>query len=1563
MRTRVAARFLLAAAGAAAIVATAGDAEAQVCPIGSHCFYVPAGMPDVGGHDVGNHAWDFVISTPLAAASGTFSIHGGAPSPFAVMAGTPLRTLLGNGASGAALPNSRGVASAFRVAEQRGIFVVSTDQDTIVDRRLFQSAEQSSETVKRASISLGTRFRVGGYSLNNTGVGDTAYDYVSVFAPTGATVTFTAPPGAPATFWNDGAPNPTTSVTLTAGQTYVLRTAINVNIDGALVTSTAPISVSSGGRGWGSGCGDDGSDHLVPTNQWGTDFVVVDMPAVNEEQTVIVADTDGTTYTVTRSGGGATLMGTLNSGQVFRFAPANQGEVQRITTNNPVAVFHNTGMGTCELDVAFVLPAAINATAPQLGISFNVPPSTSAAQAFVVFPDTAANIASLRLDGAAPTLVRNLVAPGAAGLRVQTFNLTTANHVVQMATDFQLGVVTAAGGTGLYAYYSPYRTPGCGNRALDAGEACDDGNVADGDGCSSSCRIEIGFTDCMGMDARCVPSGRCSGNTCVGRCMNDSDCNDSNACTVDACTIATGICASTPAAAGTMCTVSGGPGACGINAGMMSVCLVDSDSDRVPDQTDVDDDNDGVLDTAEAGGRDPSRDTDGDGIPDYRDTNFAGFVDANSNGVDDRVDLDGDGIPNNLDLDSDGDGVFDVVENASLDLDANRDGRIDGNTDADRDGLLSSMDTNDADATNITPRRAPIDTDMDMRIDALDVDDDGDGVNTSVELGAGGQFMAQNTDGTAGPGVTTDMLPDYLDTDDDGDGLLTSAELGSGGAAMPRNSDATVPAGQGTADARPDYLDADDDGDSIPTAVERTLAGMTPDPDSDMLAAWLDRDSDGDTVFDITEAGATPATPVDTDMDTARDFLDTDSDNDCVRDSDAREAGAARTNPAVPAMNANNNCAAPTPVCNTTAGICVADTDSDMDGIPNLDEVRIGSDPMNPDTDGDGLRDGLEVGAGPGFALIDTDGDMRPNFNDVDDDGDGVNTADELGAGGAMSPRNTDAMVPAGQGTSDMLPDYLDPDDDGDGIPTATERSLEMMGGAVDMDMVAAYLDLDSDGDGIPDAIERGMDGAMPRNSDGADRPDFLDLDSDNDTVLDSTEAGADPLMPRNTDAMVPMGMGTSDALPDYIDPDDDGDSIPTSVEITLEGMSAGDGDMIPAYLDLDSDGDTVADSIEAGAMPAMPANSDAMAGMGDRPDFLDTDSDNDCVPDSDMREAGAARTDAAMPSAMINANCTDPTLPICSPILGRCTSDDDADGDGIPNMVETRIGTNPMNPDSDMDGVEDGREVGAGPGFMTRDTDMDGMIDALDPDDDGDGVNTRDELGAGGAMMPRNTDAMVPMGMGTSDMLPDYLDPDDDGDSIPTRVENTLEGMSAGDSDMVPAYLDLDSDGDGVADSIEAGSAGAMPANSDGMAGMGDRPDFLDTDSDNDCVLDRDPSEAGAARVDPAMPSASADSNCSGATPVCDRTVGMCVARTGGDGGVDGGDASAEGGMRDGATADGAMDGGANPPGVLSGDGACACRVPSARGASDERAWSAILAMGGLALVYGARRKRVSKR
>jgi hypothetical protein len=131
--------------------------------------------------------------------------------------------------------------------------------------------------------------------------------------------------------------------------------------------------------------------------------------------------------------------------------------------------------------------------------------------------------------------------------------------------------------------------------------------------------------------------------------------------------------------------------------------------------------------------------------------------------------------------------------------------------------------------------------------------------------------------------------------------------------------------------------------------------------------------------------------------------------------------------------------------------VCVAaGQDLDGDGLSNGVEVALGTNPNNPDSDGDGTAD----------------------YND-DLDGDGVATGNELGSGGALL--DTD-----GDGT----PNALDADDDGDGISTAQERIDGATAGQnVDGDGLANWLDTDADGDGVSDALEgRGdvdMDGAL----------------------------------------------------------------------------------------------------------------------------------------------------------------------------------------------------------------------------------------------------------------------------------------------------------------------------------------------------------------------------------------------------------------------------------------------------------------------------------------------------
>jgi MYXO-CTERM domain-containing protein len=680
-------------------------------------------------------------------------------------------------------------------------------------------------------------------------------------------------------------------------------------------------------------------------------------------------------------------------------------------------------------------------------------------------------------------------------------------------------------------------------------------------------------------------------------------------------------------------------------------------------------------------------------------------------------------------------------------------------------------------------------------------------------------------------------------------------------------------------------------------------------------------------------------------------------------------------------------------------------TDTDMDGLPDDVERRIGTDPTNPDSDGDGVPDGTEVGPST-TTPRDTDMDGTIDALDPDDDGDGIPTREERPMG-----MNRDSDM-------DGTPDYLDPDDDGDGIPTRSERP----GGAnrdSDMDGTPDHLDPDDDGDGVPTRTERPMN--MDRDTDMDGAPDHLDPDDDGDTVPTREER---PMgMDRNTDM---------DANPDYLDPDDDNDTIPTAVERRQDMTPTDDfdGDMAPSYLDTDADGDGVLDRDEAGPDGTTPVDTD----RDGAPDYLDLDSDNDCRPDA--MEPGAART---TPATDPNANCSGVT-PVCDTMRGVCVprpGATDTDMDGIPDDVERRIGTNPMNPDSDGDGVPDGVEVGPdfnnprntdgdaninaldpdddGDGIPTRDerpmnmdrdtdtdgtpdyldpdddgdgiptsserpmgtsrdTDMDGAPDHLDADDDGDGIPTRDERPMN---MDRDTDMDMipdhldadddgdtvptrderPMGMDRdtdSDGIPDQRDPDDDGDSIPTAVERRQDTTPTDDfdGDMLPSWRDTDADGDGVNDRTEAGPDGTMPVDTD----RDGAPDYLDLDSDNDCLPDA--MEPGAARITPAT---DPNANCSGATPVCDTMRGVCVSRVdgGADAGDSGSDASTDAGDDGGVDSGLPYDGGPLPNLSLTGNG-CGC---STVGSTDSSDLGLALGAGlvGLAIARRRNRRRVA--
>jgi hypothetical protein len=220
--------------------------------------------------------------------------------------------------------------------------------------------------------------------------------------------------------------------------------------------------------------------------------------------------------------------------------------------------------------------------------------------------------------------------------------------------------------------------------------------------------------------------------------------------------------------------------------------------------------------------------------------------------------------------------------------------------------------------------------------------------------------------------------------------------------------------------------------------------------------------------------------------------------------------------------------------------------DYDNDGLSNWGEYLIGTDPTNPDTDGDGLSDGDEVKlylSDP--RKVDTDGDGLTDYAEVmvhgtdpylaDTDGDGMPDKWEIDNG--LDPKNSlDANLdPDGDGATNLAEflagtDPKNPDTDGDGIPDGWEIDWGLNplvdDAAEDPDgdgltNLQEYtygtnpLKADSDGDGLSDAEEIHMYGTDPNNpdTDGDGMPDGWEIDNGlnpllNDRLLDNDGDG-----------------------------------------------------------------------------------------------------------------------------------------------------------------------------------------------------------------------------------------------------------------------------------------------------------------------------------------------------------------------------------------------------------------------------------------------------------------------
>ena len=553
-------------------------AHAHTCPPGKSCFYVPAAMPSPTGF--GNVGYDLVLASFQGAVTGTYQFgNTGAPIAFSVTASAPSIVNL----TPSPPTTLGGLLSQYEIPEDRAIIIVADTPHLSVSHRLIVGVWQTSGFIKPAEVALGTRFRSAGFSLNFGG-SDSGHDVLLIAAPTGANVTLTAPPGAPLPFWA-GTAQATYTLAIPVGQSVAVRTVATGNVcngdgSGALVTSDAPIAVSSGGRGWASncnsvsgGCGDDGVDNVVPASQWGDTFVINDFqtgespPGQYGERVVVVADTPNTWIKVN-----GVYMTTLNDGGVYWFAPAG---VTLLETSKPVLVMQSTGLSQCELGQGLIPPASFLQTTGTVASAFNV----SGRGQYAILIETTRK-STVSLDGNALSNPNTIAVPGRADLVVLTGTVQSGNHVVTATGDFQLGLVTAAvdGSTGLFAYYSRYRTPNCGDNKKADTEGCDDGNLVDGDGCSSSCRIELGRPGCT-TDMGCTVGVLCdpANGTCTAPCNSGASCDDGNECTVDRCDAPTGRCQHDPAARGAVCATgicNGSP-----TQPMCQACVVAADCD------------------------------------------------------------------------------------------------------------------------------------------------------------------------------------------------------------------------------------------------------------------------------------------------------------------------------------------------------------------------------------------------------------------------------------------------------------------------------------------------------------------------------------------------------------------------------------------------------------------------------------------------------------------------------------------------------------------------------------------------------------------------------------------------------------------------------------------------------------------------------------------------------------------------------------------------------------------------------------------------------------------------
>lgn len=752
---------------------------------------------------------------------------------------------------------------------------------------------------------------------------------------------------------------------------------------------------------------------------------------------------------------------------------------------------------------------------------------------------------------------------------------------------------------------------------------------------------------------------------------------------------------------------------------------VDTDFDGIPDSADYDDDDDGLLDTTEiAIGTDPLLiDSDDDGLTDYEEHVVIGTdpkkQDTDGDGAADgfdtfplnpaaSVDTDGDGLPDSLDpnvdninpvleedRDDDNDGFLDTEDQFSTDpnrvdgVDLDGDGVDDGiETDADQDGVI---DLRDADSDGAS------DTGDTLR--ALDDDIDGDGFKNDTETSTVPEGEIKDDfpfdpDRVDGVDLDGDGVDDVVDDDRDGDNLTNTEEL-NGTEITDTNGDKHIY----TSD--PNVVDSD--GDGLSDFKEVGPGGTGTDPEN--------IDTDGDGVRDDIDAFPQDAiASVDTDGDGKPDeFVDTNDDGQ-INELDNR----------TPISDGGNS----PPL--------ELDADDDNDGLTDTEEAEYGSDPLNPDTDGDGLLDGAEVNTHETDPTnIDSDGDgitdsqeltgfIRPDWitdpNDTDTDNDGISDFEE----------QTGTYIPEGDSeVSDYVTNPTTTDTDGDSMSDKAEQdgvTSDMSGETHETDPTT----VDSDGDGLSDDKELGFDTEFFNNLEPAvatisDRvPGGFGSSRVNDIIIQINDVYF-----RASTTQSQTGAGTqSSPHPIYTGSGDGWQQWANTLRAKLSEQAIKDATLVePSELGDPFAGYTLSlSAIQPGSIGnnytinitgnnSNKVTSTVFAGgVDDTSDPNASDTDSDGL--SDLDEIVTHET---------------------------VLRDPDTDDDNVLDGTEVDLGIEPLDSDTDDDGLTDGQEVNG----VTASDGETYTTNAKEVDSDGDTISDADELNLGGELRsdPNDTD------------------------------------------------------------------------------------------------------------------------------------------------------------------------------------------------------------------------------